>query len=96
MRRAVVSQGHRWVIKVGSTVLTAAGRGLDQALIESLAATLLTLREQEREALLVSSGAVAAGMVRLGWTQRPRRLHQLQAAAAVGQRVDWYRPTSRR
>jgi glutamate 5-kinase len=59
--------------------------GLDEPLIGALAATVQKLRSEGREVLLVSSGAVAAGMTRLGWSRRPHILHRLQAAAAVGQ-----------
>ena len=74
----------RWVVKVGSALLTDEGRGLDQSLIANLVEQLAELRS-DAEVVLVSSGAVAAGMVRLGWQQRPHALHDLQAAAAVGQ-----------
>jgi glutamate 5-kinase len=83
--RAEFSGAKRWVVKVGSALLTDAGRGVDQQLIAAMVAQLAGLREQGREVVLVSSGAVAAGMVRLGWSQRPHALHDLQAAAAVGQ-----------
>ncbi len=83
--RAELSAARRWVIKVGSALLTANGRGLDQAMIENLAEQLAALRQRGCEVVLVSSGAVAAGMVRLGWSERPHVLHDLQAAAAVGQ-----------
>jgi len=75
----------RWVIKVGSALLTDDGRGLDVNMIESLATQMAALLKDGRELVLVSSGAVAAGMVRLGWPVRPHALHELQAAAAVGQ-----------
>lgn len=83
--RGIISGGRRWVIKVGSALLTDNGRGLDQAMIAALAQGMAELREQGREVVLVSSGAVAAGMLRLGWNDRPHELHRLQAAAAVGQ-----------
>jgi glutamate 5-kinase len=75
----------RWVVKVGSALLTNGGQGLDGDMIESLATQMAELRQQGNELVLVSSGAVAAGMVRLGWSERPHALHDLQAAAAVGQ-----------
>ena len=75
----------RWVIKVGSALLTNSGRGLDTGMIATLVRQMAALRDAGRDVVLVSSGAVAAGMVRLGWTQRPHALHKLQAAAAVGQ-----------
>ncbi len=77
--------GRRWVVKVGSALLTDDGRGLDEQMIAELAAGMAGLRESGREVVLVSSGAVAAGMLRLGWETRPHELHNLQAAAAVGQ-----------
>ena len=85
--RSEIALGKRWVIKVGSALLTDDGRGLDAAIIKSLAQQLSELRDSGAEVVLVSSGAVAAGIVRLGWTERPAALHDLQAAAAVGQSV---------
>jgi glutamate 5-kinase len=75
----------RWVVKVGSALLTDDGRSIDETVISGLVAELAGLRERGCEVLLVSSGAVAAGLLRLGATQRPTELHELQAAAAVGQ-----------
>ena len=75
----------RWVIKIGSSLLTNNGQGLDLAAIEAWVAQILVLRRHGIELVLVSSGAVAAGMERLGWSTRPTSLHQLQAAASVGQ-----------
>lgn len=83
--REQITSARRWVIKVGSALLTDGGRGLDGDLINQLATQMASLREKGCEVVLVSSGAVAAGMVRLGWSQRPQALHDLQAAAAVGQ-----------
>ena len=83
--RQPVARARRWVVKVGSALLTDGGRGLDALMVSSLAASLSALRDEGREVVLVSSGAVAAGMVRLGWQERPASLHDLQAAAAVGQ-----------
>ncbi len=85
--RSGIRDARRWVVKVGSALLTDDGRGLDARMIESLVAQLAQLRQRRREVVLVSSGAVAAGLVRLGWAARPHRLHDLQAAAAVGQSV---------
>jgi glutamate 5-kinase len=79
------ASARRWVIKVGSALLTNDGRGLDTELIHQLVTQMASLRDKGCEVVLVSSGAVAAGMVRLGWSQRPHALHDLQAAAAVGQ-----------
>lgn len=75
----------RWVVKIGSALLTANGRGLDIDRIRDLANHIASLRNKGYAIILVSSGSVAAGMQRLGWRRRPRALHELQAAAAVGQ-----------
>ena len=83
--RAEIAESRRWVIKVGSALLTDDGRGLDAALIAELVAQIASLRNGGAEVVLVSSGAVAAGIVQLGWRDRPSALHDLQAAAAVGQ-----------
>jgi glutamate 5-kinase len=84
MRRKI-SQARRLVVKVGSALVTNNGAGLASEFIEELARQIARLREDGREVLLVSSGAIAAGMQRLGWTVRPHAMHELQAAAAVGQ-----------
>ena len=83
--RKAVANSTRWVIKIGSALITENGRGLNHQAIQSWAEQIAKLREAGKEILLVSSGAVAEGMVRIGWTQRPRALHELQAAAALGQ-----------
>jgi glutamate 5-kinase len=75
----------RWVIKIGSALLTDDGRGLNTQAIAAWVEQIAALRRQGRELVLVSSGAVAEGMSRLGWKQRPHELYALQAAAAVGQ-----------
>jgi len=75
----------RWVIKIGSALLTGNGRGLDKTAIKNWVAQMAALPQRNIELVLVSSGAVAEGMTRLKWVQRPRALHKLQAAAAVGQ-----------
>lgn len=85
--RAEIAASRRWVVKVGSALLTNDGRGLDEGVIASLVEQLAQLREAGCEVVLVSSGAVAAGIVRLGWKARPHLLHELQAAAAVGQSI---------
>ena len=85
--RSEIAEARRWVVKVGSALLTDDGRGLDAAMIATLVEQLVALRRRGCEVVLVSSGAVAAGIVRLGWSARPHLLHQLQAAAAVGQSV---------
>jgi glutamate 5-kinase len=83
--RAEIAAARRWVVKIGSALLTGNGRGLDRAVIDDLADQLAALRAGGRDVVLVSSGAVAAGLVRLGWPARPTALHDLQAAAAIGQ-----------
>jgi glutamate 5-kinase len=75
----------RIVVKVGSTLVTDDGRGLDRAAITRWAAQLSALRTLKKEVVLVSSGAIAEGIKRLGWSKRPTAMHELQAAAAVGQ-----------
>ncbi len=83
--RQQLADSSRWVIKIGSSLVTDDGRGLDDQAIKSWTQQIAALREQGKKILLVSSGAVAEGMVRLGWDSRPSALHELQAAAAVGQ-----------
>ena len=75
----------RWVIKIGSALLTRVGEGLDLDRIRWLTGEIAWLRTQGKEIVLVTSGSVAAGMQQLGWSERPHALHQLQAAASVGQ-----------
>ncbi|MCW9024127.1 MAG: glutamate 5-kinase [Gammaproteobacteria bacterium] len=78
-------QSQRWVIKIGSALLTQDGAGLDLGSICNWVEQMKGLLDQGIEVVLVSSGAVAEGMCRLGWKQRPHAVHELQAAAAVGQ-----------
>ena len=75
----------RWVIKIGSALLTRVGEGLDYDRIRWLSGEIAELRSQGKEVVLVTSGSVSAGMQQLGWTKRPHALHKLQAAASVGQ-----------
>ena len=75
----------RIVVKVGSSLVTNEGRGLDEAAIGEWCRQLAALAGQGREVIMVSSGAIAEGMKRLGWATRPHELNELQAAAAVGQ-----------
>jgi len=75
----------RWVVKIGSALLTDDGKGLDQKAIALWVDQLVRLRAEGTEIVLVSSGAVAEGMTRLGWKERPSEVYRLQAAAAVGQ-----------
>jgi len=83
--RAKLQQARRWVVKIGSALLTNDGQGLDSEAIRRWVDQLAVLRQQGVEIVLVSSGAVAEGMTRLGWSSRPNELNRLQAAAAVGQ-----------
>ena len=87
IERQSLQSARRWVIKVGSALLTAGGRRLDRGVIHGLVQQLVALKESGCEVVLVSSGSVAAGIVRLGLEQRPTDIHELQAAAAVGQSV---------
>ena len=80
-----MAQRARWVIKIGSALLTNDGRGLDRDLMQVWVDRMVALRERGIDVMVVSSGAVAEGMTRLGWARRPDSVHQLQAAAAVGQ-----------
>ena len=73
------------MVKVGSALVTNDGRGLDLARIEQFAAQIARLIKDGREVVFVSSGAIAEGVLRLGWEKRPKKISQLQAAAAVGQ-----------
>ncbi len=82
---APFKSARRLVVKVGSSLVTNQGQGLDQAAIARWAAQIAQLRAGGKEVVLVSSGAIAEGMQRLGWTRRPQAMHELQAAAAVGQ-----------
>ncbi|WLD59079.1 glutamate 5-kinase [Salinispirillum sp. LH 10-3-1] len=82
---AELTDGSRWVIKIGSALLTEDGQGIAQDRIRDWVSQIAALRAQGVQVVLVSSGAVAAGMTELGWTERPHELEYLQAAAAVGQ-----------
>ncbi len=83
--KTVLTQSKRIVVKVGSSLVTNQGTGLDMDALGNWAKQIATLRTQGCEVVLVSSGAIAEGMKRLGWKQRPSAVHELQAAAAVGQ-----------
>lgn len=85
MTRDRLKTARRWVIKIGSSLLTARGQGLDHEAIGAWCGQIAKLRTEGRQVVLVSSGAVAEGMARLGLKKRPGVLHELQAAAAVGQ-----------
>ncbi|MFD2192172.1 glutamate 5-kinase [Pistricoccus aurantiacus] len=83
--REALINAQRLVVKIGSALLTNDGRGLDDAAIGEWVDQIAALHARGIQVVLVSSGAVAAGMVRLGWRVRPSAVHELQAAAAVGQ-----------
>lgn len=85
MTSSVVAAARRVVVKVGSSLVTDEGRGLDVAAIGRWASQIARLRGAGKEVVLVSSGAIAEGMKRLGWSRRPSDISELQAAAAVGQ-----------
>lgn len=85
MNTTRIAEAKRLVIKVGSALVTNNGEGLDNAAIEEWARQIAELRARGREVVLVSSGAIACGMQRLGWEKRPSAVHDLQACAAVGQ-----------
>lgn len=83
--RERLHKARRWVVKIGSALLTANGRGLDQQAMSAWVAQMVGLQRLGIELVLVSSGAVAEGMVRMGLPGRPEALHDLQACAAIGQ-----------
>ena len=81
----VLRNARRIVVKVGSSLVTNDGRGVDAEAVGNWCRQMAVLAAQGREVVMVSSGAIAEGMKRLGWSTRPREVHELQAAAAVGQ-----------
>lgn len=83
--RSRLGTARRWVIKLGSALLTADGRGLSPELLRPWVEQMVAMREAGHEIVVVSSGAIAEGMRRFGWKSRPHVLHELQAAAALGQ-----------
>ena len=83
--REALAGAETWVVKVGSAVLTKDGRGLDERALDTWCGQIAALLESTKRVVLVSSGAVAEGCRRLGFDSRPTTVHQLQAAAAVGQ-----------
>lgn len=85
MSRSNFAKSRRIVVKIGSSLLTAGGQGLNKPAIAAWVAQMAALRQQGMEVVLVSSGSVAEGMCRLGWKTRPKALHELQAAASIGQ-----------
>ncbi len=82
---SVLANAKRLVVKVGSSLVTNDGRGLDHAALAQWAEQIAKLNAMGKEVVLVSSGAIAEGMQRLNWKKRPSAVHELQAAAAVGQ-----------
>ena len=82
---SALASAKRIVVKVGSRLVTNEGKGLDHAALGRWAEQIAQLVEGGRQVVLVSSGAIAEGLQRLGWSKRPKALHELQAAAAVGQ-----------
>jgi glutamate 5-kinase len=80
-----LQQARRIVVKVGSSLVTDEGRGVDARAIGDWCRQMAALAREGRELVMVSSGAIAEGMKRLGWASRPKEVHELQAAAAVGQ-----------
>lgn len=82
---SAVSYAKRLVVKVGSSLVTNEGKGIDTSAVEQWAAQIASLHVRGKQMVLVSSGAIAEGMARLGWPRRPNAMHELQAAAAVGQ-----------
>ncbi|MFK7852847.1 MAG: glutamate 5-kinase [Granulosicoccus sp.] len=83
--RERLKSANRWVVKVGSSLLTADGKGLDQSIIDNWTSQIASLMQNGVEVVLVSSGSIAEGVARLKLSQRPTRVDELQAAAAVGQ-----------
>ncbi len=84
-RKKYIQKSKRWIVKIGSALLTQDGKGLDYEAISDWAEQIARLRLQGIELVLVSSGSVAEGMCRMGWVKRPATLSKLQAAAAIGQ-----------
>ncbi|GGY10082.1 glutamate 5-kinase [Paludibacterium paludis] len=82
---SLIHDAGRLVVKVGSSLVTDNGRGLDMAALHRWATEIAELKRRGKQVVLVSSGAIAEGCQRLGWASRPRAVHELQAAAAVGQ-----------
>ena len=83
--RDTIPHTRRWVVKIGSALLTADGQGLSRETLAPWVEQMAALSKQGIELVLVSSGAVAEGMSRMGWKKRPHNLNELQAAAAIGQ-----------
>lgn len=84
-RRQHIAGSNRWVVKIGSALLTRGGKGVEHAVLADWVQQVADLMQAGKQIILVSSGAVAEGRVRLGLTERPKALEELQACAAVGQ-----------
>lgn len=85
MSPSLIQSAHRIVVKVGSSLVTNDGKGLDASALARWASEIAQLMNAGKQVVLVSSGAVAEGVARLGWSQKPTAIHEKQAAAAVGQ-----------
>ena len=83
--KEIWEKAKRIVVKIGSSLVTNEGKGVDQEAINRWVSQFRHLQEQGKEVILVSSGAIAEGVVRLGFEKRPTEIHELQACAAVGQ-----------
>lgn len=83
--RTDIRSAQRWVIKIGSALLTNDGQGLNREAMKHWVSQMAWFRQQGMDVVIVSSGSVAEGMQRLGWFKRPSEINKLQAAAAVGQ-----------
>ncbi|MGH8120340.1 MAG: glutamate 5-kinase, partial [Gammaproteobacteria bacterium] len=83
--RDKIREARRWVVKLGSALLTNNGCGLRTESLHNWVQQIMNLRQNGRDVVIVSSGAIAEGVTRLGMDRRPRTVHELQAAAAVGQ-----------
>ena len=85
VERPTIAASRRWVIKIGSALTTKHGMGLNTEAIEAWAAQMVALKQGGHEIVVVTSGSIAEGAMRLSWKVRPHSIHELQAAAAVGQ-----------
>ena len=88
MTTSILPTAQRIVVKVGSSLVTNEGKGLDHAALARWAEEIAQLTRLGKQVVLVSSAPVAEGIARLGWTQKPTAVHEKQAAAAVGQIAD--------
>ncbi len=85
IRDTIMSDTQRCIIKIGSALLTRNGEGLDVSAINDWVEQIVEIKSKGIDVILVSSGSIAEGMCRIGWQERPKALHELQAAAAIGQ-----------